>query len=85
MASTGQCEDDLKNLRRILKSTLVSKHAIFSDLLTGPSLNKFADQMYQARLITDVQQDYGSIVNSFKTQMNLLHTQNDLEDHCRKF
>lgn len=85
MASTGECENDFKKLRGILKSTLVSKHATFSELLTGPSLNKFADQMYQARLITHVQQDYGSIVESFKTQMNLLHTRNDLEDHCRKF
>ena len=85
MASTDEREVDLKSLRRILKSTLVSKRATFSDLLTGSSLNKFAEQMYQARLITDVQQDYGLIVKSFKTQMDLLHTLNDLEDHCRKF
>ena len=85
MASIGECEKDLKNLRRILKSTLVSKRAIFSDLLTGPSLSKFAEQMYQARLITDVQQDYGSIVKSFKILMDLKHTLNDLEDHCREF
>ena len=85
MASTDEREVDLKSLRRILKSTLVSKRATFSDLLTGSSLNKFAEQMYQAHLITDVQQDYGLIVKSFKTQMDLLHTLNDLEDHCRKF
>ena len=41
--------------------------------------------MFQVHLIAHVQQDYGSIVESFKTQMDLLHTLNDLEDHCRKF
>ena len=56
MTSTGECGDDL----------IVSKHATFSDLLTGPSLNKFAEQMYQARLIADIEQDYGTIVESFK-------------------
>ena len=85
MASSGECEDDLRSLRIILRSTLVLKHTIFSSLLKGESLNAFAQHAYQVSLISHVQQDYGSIVESFKAQMDLKHTLNDLEDHCRKF
>ena len=77
-------EDELKRLRKCLKKTLVSCHATLGNLLKS-SIGPFADQMYQAGLITDAQQDYISIVNAFKAHMDLMPTQIELEECCCKF
>ena len=78
------CEDELKRLRKTLKNALVSCHATLGNLLKS-SIGPFAEQMYQAGLITDAQQDYKSIVDAFKAQMELIHTQIELEECCCKF
>ena len=77
-------EDELKRLRKCLKKTLVSCHATLGNLLKS-SIGPLADQMYQAGLITDAQQDYISIVNAFKAHMDLMPTQIELEECCCKF